>query len=217
MEVGDPTESGAPALFEDLKVWWQAGQMRPEFPAFYKFIISFREQHAALLSGSMVWLHNSDEAHVVSFVRHTATSELLITINLSDTPFRGTVETAGPWHETSLPRPKRRANTDEALVPETVMPATALPALSLEAFSIPHLRAHSAVERLGACLRGTWKVRQTFLAIVLVRRVMQAASILCWLEAACFPWQFSRTNCLQQTNLWSRLCVVPAVRCQLIA
>ena len=33
MKVSDPTESGAPALFENLKVWWEAGQMRPEFPA----------------------------------------------------------------------------------------------------------------------------------------------------------------------------------------
>ncbi len=62
MEVGDPTESGSPALFEDLKVWWDAGQMRPEFPMFYRFMIPFRSQHPALLRGATVWLHNSDEA-----------------------------------------------------------------------------------------------------------------------------------------------------------
>jgi hypothetical protein len=31
------------SLFEDLKLWWQAGEMRPEFPKFYDFMIPFRE------------------------------------------------------------------------------------------------------------------------------------------------------------------------------
>ncbi len=134
MEVGDPTESGAPALFEGLKVWWQAGQMRPEFPSFYHFMIPFRQQHAALRGGETVWLHNSDEAHVVSFLRRTVRDELLVTINLSNTPFRGTVEAPGSWVETSIPQPRTHPNTNESAAPLAEVPSSALPALSLGAF-----------------------------------------------------------------------------------
>ena len=134
MEVGDPTESGAPALFENLKVWWQAGQMRPEFPSFYDFIIGFRERHPALLRGTTVWVHNSDEAHVVSYLRRTNDEEFLIAINLSGSPFRGTVEAAGAWDEVRVPRPKRRPNTDQPEEPQTDDSPSPLPALSLGAF-----------------------------------------------------------------------------------
>jgi len=34
MEVGDTTESGAPALFEKLPVFWPTAERRPEFPYF---------------------------------------------------------------------------------------------------------------------------------------------------------------------------------------
>lgn len=134
MEVSDPTESGAPALFEGLKVWWQAGQMRPEFPVFYDFIIPFRQHQAALQQGATVWVHNSEETHVVSYLRRTKDEELLIAINLSDSPFRGTVETAGQWEEIAIPRPRQRPNTNEAAEPEAALPLSALPALSLDAF-----------------------------------------------------------------------------------
>ncbi|HEY6231181.1 MAG TPA: alpha-amylase family glycosyl hydrolase, partial [Pyrinomonadaceae bacterium] len=36
MEAGDTTESGAPALFERLPIFWPIAQRRPEFPRFYK-------------------------------------------------------------------------------------------------------------------------------------------------------------------------------------
>ena len=32
MEVGDTTESGAPALFEKLPIFWSIAERRPEFP-----------------------------------------------------------------------------------------------------------------------------------------------------------------------------------------
>ena len=134
MEVSDPTESGAPALFEDLKVWWPAGEMRPEFPKFYGFMIPFREHQPALLRGSTVWVHNSDEIHVVTYLRHTEDEELLIAINLSNSPFRGTVEVSGPWEEINVPHPKRRPNTNDSDELQSVSPRSALPALSLGAF-----------------------------------------------------------------------------------
>ena len=134
MEVSDPTESGAPALFEDLKVWWQAGQMRPEFPAFYDFMVPFRQHQVALQQGTTVWVHNSAEQHVVTFLRRTKDEEFLIAVNLSASSFRGTVESAGPWEEVSIPRPRRHPNTDQAAEAEAPPPVSALPALSLDAF-----------------------------------------------------------------------------------
>jgi cyclomaltodextrinase len=133
MEVGDPTESGSPALFESLKVWWQAGEMRPEFPRFYNFMIGFREHQPALIHGQTVWVHNSEEKHVVSYLRRTASEQLLITINLSNTPFRGTVEGSGTWDEITIPHAERHASTgtEEHF---TDARQVALPALSLGAF-----------------------------------------------------------------------------------
>lgn len=134
MEVGDPTESAAPALFESLKIWWQAGQLRPEFPAFYSFIVPFRKQHPALLEGHLVWVHNSEQGHVVSYLRQTAEEQFLITINFSNSPFRGTVESTGTWEEVRVPRPKERPSTGTSEKQSVDPPSVALPALSLDAF-----------------------------------------------------------------------------------
>lgn len=134
MEVSDPTESGAPALFENQKIWWQASEMRPEFPAFYNFMVPFREHQVTFQQGETVWVHNSEEAHVVSYLRRTKDEEFLVTINLSNSAFHGTVECGGPWEEVEMPRPRHHRNTDEAAVTATIVPPSALPALSLEAF-----------------------------------------------------------------------------------
>jgi len=130
MEVGDPTESGAPALFEPAKIFWQAGEMRPQFPKFYDFMISLREQQPALLHGETVWVHNSDENHVVSYLRRTKDEELLIAINLSNTPFRGTVEVAmGSWQEVAIPSAERKRSDTQSALREV-----AIPSISLDAF-----------------------------------------------------------------------------------
>ena len=135
MEVSDPTESGAPALFENLKIWWQAGDMRPEFPKFYDFMIRFRQHQPALLHGETVWVHNSAETQIVSYLRRTAGEEFLIAVNLSNTPFRGTLETSsGSWDEVDVPHPKRRPNTNEPGSAAAEVRQTALPALSLDAY-----------------------------------------------------------------------------------
>ena len=142
MEVSDPTESGAPALFENLKIWWQAGQMRPEFPRFYNFLIDFRKHQPALLHGATVWLHNSEEAHVVSYLRVTADEEFLVVINLSNSPFRGTVEASGTWDKVSIPLAKRVHNTDQPDGPAAGDSPPALPALSLDAFQVRLFHHH---------------------------------------------------------------------------
>jgi hypothetical protein len=49
-------------------------------------------------------VHNSSEQQVVTYVRRSGSEEFLIAVNLSNTPFRGTVEAgAGNWKEIELP------------------------------------------------------------------------------------------------------------------
>jgi len=94
MEVGDTTESGAPALFERLPIFWRIAERRPEFPRFYKQIIELRRGSLALRRGALEWLRNSDEARVVTYLRRAGEEEMLIAINFSNRPFAGTVEFA---------------------------------------------------------------------------------------------------------------------------
>ncbi len=121
MEVGDSTQSAAPALFEPQKIFWDAAVWHPDYPKFYVAIAGLRRTHPALEQGELIWVHNSDERHVVTYLRRSSTEEFLIAINLSNTPFRGSVEAdAGTWKEIELPISK----------PE---PA-AVPFVSLDAF-----------------------------------------------------------------------------------
>ena len=101
MEVGDTTESGAPALFERLPVFWQIAERRPEFPEFYRMIIPLRRAHAALRQGETEWVVNSDPDRVLTYVRRGAGEEFLIAINCSNRPYRGHVQVAAgaPWRE----------------------------------------------------------------------------------------------------------------------
>ena len=94
-EAGDVTESGAPALFEKMPVFWQGTERRPEFATFFAKVIPLRRDHAALREGAMEWLRNSDEDRVLTFVRRDAAEELLVAINVSNRPFAGTVEASG--------------------------------------------------------------------------------------------------------------------------
>ena len=95
MEVGDTTESGAPALFEKLPIFWPIAERRPEFPRFYSRMIALRKSSVALRRGSLDWLTNSDEARVVSYLRRSPNEEILVVINLSSRPFFGSVEISG--------------------------------------------------------------------------------------------------------------------------
>jgi len=97
MEVGDTTESGAPALFEKLPIFWPIAERRPEFPRFYKQIMALRRSSGALRRGALEWLTNSDESRVLSYMRRTADEEVLVAVNLSNRPFFGSVEVgSGP-------------------------------------------------------------------------------------------------------------------------
>ncbi len=91
MEVGDTTESGAPALFEKLPIFWPIAERRKEFPQFYKQIMTLRRSSVALRRGTLEWLRNSDESRVVTFVRRARNEKVLVAINFSSRPFVGLV------------------------------------------------------------------------------------------------------------------------------
>jgi cyclomaltodextrinase / maltogenic alpha-amylase / neopullulanase len=121
MEAGDSTESGDPALFEPLKVLWQMAQRRPQFPKLYAAMIPLRKQHPALQNGKLEWVHNSDEQHVFTYMRRSADEEFLVAVNLSNTPFRGTIKAAArSWKEIPMP--------------SSQLQQAAIPAVSLDAF-----------------------------------------------------------------------------------
>jgi len=119
MEVGDTTESGAPALFEKLPIFWGISERRPEFPKFYQSMIELRKTSIALRRGDTTWLKNSDEAKVLTFTRKSGTEEILVAINMTNEPFFGAVELAGSYEE---------------ITPNVEKKAVGLPGLSLGAF-----------------------------------------------------------------------------------
>jgi glycosidase len=136
MEVGDTTESGAPALFEKLPIFWPIAERRPEFPRFYKQMMALRRSSDALRRGSVEWLRNSDEARVLTYVRRTRDEEVLVAVNLSNRPFFGSVEVGGPGGfedvtpDVGPPLPPDAPAPDRAAGTSRV----GLPALSLDAW-----------------------------------------------------------------------------------
>ena len=136
MEVGDTTESGAPALFYRMPVFWEIAERRPEFPRFYRQMIALRRAHASLRGGELVWLHNSDESRVLSYLRRGAGEELIVAVNFSTQPFVGTVEApAGATFTDITP------DTPEPLKPDAPPSARAarartsgLPAVALDSW-----------------------------------------------------------------------------------
>ena len=136
MEVGDTTESGAPALFEKLPIFWPIADRRPEFPRFYKQMLALRRSSNALRRGTVEWLANSDESRVLTYLRRTPDEEVLVAINLSNRPFFGSTEVASaPTYVDVTP------DVGAPLPPDAPAPERAarkrlvgLPALSLDAW-----------------------------------------------------------------------------------
>ena len=136
MEVGDTAESGAPALFEKLPIFWPIAERRPEFPRFYKQLMALRRSSNALRRGSLEWLKNSDEARVLTYLRRAADEEVLVAINLSNRPFSGSIEVGktGTFLDVT-------PDVDPPLPPDAPAPERAarrrtvsLPSLSLDAW-----------------------------------------------------------------------------------
>lgn len=91
MEIGDTTESTDPALFEKLPLFWKTAEIRPEFLQFYQQMIALRHTSTALKNGEVLWVNNSDEARILTFLRQTPDEEFLIAINFSNQPFSGKI------------------------------------------------------------------------------------------------------------------------------
>ena len=91
MEVGDATESGDPALFDKLTIFWQP-KARPPLRSIYHDLIQLRRQYPALRTDNVQWLHNSDESRLVTFLRNDDKDEFLVIINFSNRPLDGRVD-----------------------------------------------------------------------------------------------------------------------------
>jgi glycosidase len=91
MEAGDATESGDPALFERLPVFWHPKE-RPALHDIYRDLSKLRRRYAAFRNDHVGWLKNSDEANLVTFMRADAQDEFVIAINFSNRPTTGWVE-----------------------------------------------------------------------------------------------------------------------------
>ena len=135
MEVGDTTESGSPALFERVPVFWPTAERRPDFPRFYQRMLALRKTQAALRQGETVWLNNSDDARVLTFTRRAGTDELVVAINFSNRPFAGTVEAPAGQYEEITPDIRAPLAPDAPPRERAARQRTAgLPALSLDAW-----------------------------------------------------------------------------------
>ncbi len=82
-EVGDTAESGAPALFERVPIFWEIEERRPGFRPFYEKLIALRRAHTELQQGSVEWLDAADADQVLRFVRGGV---FTVAINCSNRP-----------------------------------------------------------------------------------------------------------------------------------
>jgi glycosidase len=122
MEVGDTTESGAPALFEKLNVFWPIAERRPQFLSFYTEMIALRKAHPALQQGETEWLKNSAADRIVTYLRKGPGEEFFVAINLSNRPVVAAVDLPAGNYEDVTP----------ALDPAKRRPAS--PVLALDAW-----------------------------------------------------------------------------------
>lgn len=122
MEVGDATESGDPALFEKLPIFWSPKD-RPHLRQIYRDVIRLRRDHAPFTSGQLVWLRNSKEDSIVSFRRSDDKEEFVVVINFSNRPANAQVEVGDGPDFKLVPI----ANTSQG-------PNSYLPSVRLDAF-----------------------------------------------------------------------------------
>jgi glycosidase len=95
MEVGDATESGDPALFEKIPIFWHP-KGRDSFRETYRRLIELRHRHPALTEGKVVWLENSAPDDVVSLLRAGPSDEIVTVVNVSNRPRHANVHLDHP-------------------------------------------------------------------------------------------------------------------------
>ncbi len=122
MEVGDATESGDPALFEKLPIFWHPKD-RPPLRQIYRDLAKLRREHPAFTNERLVWLRNSDEANLITFMRLEGKEEFVVAINLSNRPVVGWVKVT---HEQEF-KPVKIAGTSDS-------PAAGFPLFRLNGF-----------------------------------------------------------------------------------
>jgi glycosidase len=91
MEVGDATESGDPALFEKMPVFWKPKD-RPRIRDIYRDLAKLRSEHPAFHNDHLTWLPNSDERNVVSFLRSDDKEQFVAIVNFSNRPVTGALQ-----------------------------------------------------------------------------------------------------------------------------
>jgi len=100
MEVGDTTESAAPALFERMPISWEMAERRPQVNSYYRALAALRRAHPAFTRGTVRWLRNSDEQRVLSYERAAGNESLVVTVNLSSQAYSGMVDVgAGEYRD----------------------------------------------------------------------------------------------------------------------
>lgn len=91
MEVGDATESGDPALFDKLTIFWHPKD-RPPLTKIYRDLAGLRKEYPAFRNHAVTWLQNSDSTSLVTFSRQDDNNEFVVAINFSNRPLNGSVE-----------------------------------------------------------------------------------------------------------------------------
>jgi cyclomaltodextrinase / maltogenic alpha-amylase / neopullulanase len=116
MEVGDTTESAAPALFERAPILWSMAERRPDVAPYYQSLAEMRRANSVLTRGEVRWLRNDDEKRVLSFERHGAGGEsLVVVVNFSSQPFAGAIQAGAGQFKDITPRASGTAGTPAAL------------------------------------------------------------------------------------------------------
>jgi len=129
MEVGDTTESAAPALFERLPIVWQMAERRPQVSPYDRALATLRRAHPALTHGATRWLRNAHERRVLSYERTGAGETLVVVVNLSTSSFTGNVESGAGSYEDITPQTDSTARKSAAA--QSASRIASLPAVSL--------------------------------------------------------------------------------------
>jgi cyclomaltodextrinase / maltogenic alpha-amylase / neopullulanase len=111
MEVGDTTESAAPALFERMPIAWDMAERRPRVAPYYRALAALRRGHPALTRGTVRWLRNGDESRVLSWERNGGGESLAVVVNLSSQPYTGLVEVPAGDYRDVTPDPVKARGT----------------------------------------------------------------------------------------------------------
>lgn len=85
MEVGDATESGDPALFDKLPIFWHPKE-RPALTNIYHELIELRQQSPAFRNDRVTWLKNTDPKSVLTYMREDEHEQFVVVINFANHP-----------------------------------------------------------------------------------------------------------------------------------